>query len=266
MQDIIVSDMARSNPQFRKNVRPKDEGNVAWMQRQLEGYDGVAIGLVGGRGNFDFRLRVAQSHLRYSFTPSHWSHCFLMLDRSGVIFEISLTPERGFGFPGATNGMQESTLERYDSANAYPNIGVILVPSLDIEKTKEALLAFAKQRAVLDAVTLMLYWLGYGWGAGDAGNPILQDHGLPSAAMVETVCNTAGYDISPVIPSRSSTPEALWQATKWWYHAPRTVEAANRMTRESGLPDDLPTGAFFIDHDLGDSGDMYWSPTLEPKR
>ncbi len=265
MQDIIVSDMADSNPKFTRSKRGEGEGNVAWMERQLGDYDGVAIGLVGGSGNLDFRLRTAQAHLRHSFTPSHWSHCFLMLDRGGAIFEISLEPERGFGFPGATNAMQEGTLGRYDSAAEYPNIGVIRVPSMQREVTAKALLNFGRQRAVIDAVTLLVQWLGYAWGAGNSGNPIVDGNGLPSAAMIETVCNTAGYDISPMTPSRASTPEALWQATKWWYHAPRTVAAANRMSGDSELPGDLPTGAFFIGHELGDQGDMHWSPALGRK-
>jgi len=262
MVDMVVSEMAESNPKFRKVVREEGEGNAAWMQRQLSDYDGVAIGLVGGRGNVDFRVRVAQSHLRYSFTPSHWSHCFLMVDRSGTIYEISLTPDGGFGFPAAANAMQESSLQRYDSEKAYPNIGVIRMPSLDVDKAKVALKNFAKQRGVLDAVTLLVYWLGYAWGAAGADNPLLDGNGLPSAAMVETVCNAAGYDISPLTPSRSSTPEALWLATKWWYHAPRTVRAAREM-KEGELPEDLPTGAFFIDHELGTQKDMVWSETLK---
>jgi hypothetical protein len=261
MVDMVVSEMAESNPQFRRQARAEGEGNVAWMERQLGDYGGVAIGLVGGSGNVDFRVRVAQSHLRYSFTPSHWSHCFLMTDRSGTIYEISLTPERGFRFPGAANGMQEASLQRYDSAEAYPNIAVIRMPAMDVEQTRTALKNFAKQRGALDAVTLLVYWLGYTWGAANAGNPILEGNGLPSAAMVETVCNAAGYDISPLTPSRASTPEAIWLATKWWYHAPRTVKSA-RETRSGELPDDLPAGAFFIGHELGTQRDMVWSETL----
>lgn len=261
--DLHVSDAPQPNPQFKKVARKKGEDNVAWLERQLKGYEGVAIVLAGGRNNLAFHLRTAQSHLRFSFTPSHWSHCFLLLHgtRDGVVYEISLEPHHGFGFAGATNGMQEAPLASYASVEQWPNLGVIRV-AIDPEQAKEAVRRFAQQRAVVDAVSLLVRWLAYAWGAGSAGNPILEGHGLPSAAMIEAVCNACGYDISPTTPSRGSTPEALWLATKWWYHAPRTEKSAAMELKEGKLPPDLPTGAFIIEHALGDTREQEWSETL----
>lgn len=262
--DMNVADVLNPNPRFVRKARKTGEDNVQWLKRQLKGYETVAIVLVGGRNNLAFRLRAAQAHLRFNFTPSHWSHCFLLLHgaRDGALYEISLEPPRGFGFAGATNAMQESTLASYASVTDWPNIAVIRVGSMKSKEAADALLHFAKQRAVLDAVSLLVRWLAYAWGAGSSGNPILEGLGLPSAAMIETVCNACGYDISPITPSRGSTPEALWQATKWWYQTPRTVDSAAVERSEEELPPDLPTGAFIIGHALGDSTEGRWS-TLE---
>ena len=83
------------------------------------------------------------------------------------------------------------------------------------------------------------------------------------AAMIEAVCNACGYDIAPTTPSRSSTPESIWQSTKWWYHAPRTAAAAAEEVPEGGLPADLPTGAFVIEHELGNTREQKWSEALD---
>lgn len=262
--DINVSDAPRPNPKFVRVPRKKGEDNVRWLERQLKGYTGVAIVLAGGRNNLSFRLRVAQAHLRFSFTPSHWSHCFLLLQgtRDGVAYEISLEPPRGFGFAGATNAMQEAPLTSYESVDQWPNLAVIRLAAIDADKAADSVRHFAKQRAIVDAVSLLIPWLAFAWGAGNAGNPVLEGIGLPSAAMIEAVCNGCGYDISPTTSSRSSTPEALWQATKWWYHAPRTAKAAEKEWKEGELPPDLPVGAFIIGHELGDQREGIWSETL----
>jgi hypothetical protein len=265
--DINVSDAPNENPQFTRATRRKGENNLGWLERQLKGYGRVAIVLAGGSDNLSCRLRVAQAHLRFSFTPSHWSHCFLLLHgtRDGLAYEISLQPPGGFGFAGATNAMQEAPLSSYESVERWPNMAVIRVDSIDPQQAAETLLHFGKQRAIVDAVSLLIRWLAYAWGAGNSGNPVLEGIGLPSAAMIEAVCNACGYDISPITPSRSSTPEALWQSTKWWHHAPRTTKAASIERGENELPADLPTGKFIIGHELGDQREGVWSAALQEK-
>ena len=263
--DIHATDVHEPNPKFIRVPRKKGEDNVRWLERQLKGYDRVAIVLVGGRNNLAFHVRTAQAHQRFSFTPSHWSHAFFLLNgtKNGLVYEISLEPHRGFGFPGGTNAMQEAPLSAYESVADWPNIAVIRLDSIKVPEAKNAVLLFSKQRAVLDAVSLLVRWLAYAWGAGSSPNPILEGHGLPSAAMIEAVCAACGYDIAPTTPSRSSTPESIWQSTKWFYHAPRTAAAAAEEVPEGGLPADLPTGAFFIGHELGDTRERKWSDSLE---
>jgi hypothetical protein len=81
----------------------------------------------------------------------------------------------------------------------------------------EALESFQRQRAVLDGVELIVRWLTYVWGVARAGNPLLDGYGVPSAAMLEIAFGVAGYDLTPGLESRSSCPEAIWQAVKWWH-------------------------------------------------
>jgi Transposase len=53
------------------------------------------------------------------------------------------------------------------------------------------------------------------------GNPLLPGIGTPSAAMIETILNSVGYDPSPGVDSCSACPEAFDQSAAWWqmyYH------------------------------------------------
>jgi len=254
MQNIHPSPTRKTNPDFPRRLRKRGEDNLKWLQAGLGSQRGTAVVLIGGKDNLAFRLRAAQAHVRDSFTPSHWSHCFLLfgIERSVAatpIYEIALDPPNGFGFPGSTNGMQEGTLGRYASAERYPNIAVVQIP-VDVAKAADILRRFPQQRAILDAVDLMVRWLAYGWGAGDAGNPLFEGFGIPSAAMIELVCNAAGYDITPNTPSRASTPESLWQATKWWWEFPRVGK-------------EHPTGSFVIGDAMGDQSQSRWERRLK---
>jgi hypothetical protein len=81
----------------------------------------------------------------------------------------------------------------------------------------ESLEKFKKQRAVLDAVDLILHWLAYTWAVARSPNPLLDGRGLPSAAMLEIIIGASGFDLTPGLESRSSCPEAIWQAARWWH-------------------------------------------------
>jgi hypothetical protein len=91
---------------------------------------------------------------------------------------------------------------------------------------------------VLDGVDLTLRWLAYVWGVARSGNPLLDGMGIPSAAMLEVVIGAAGFDLTPGLESRSSCPEAIWQAAKWWHEY--YVDQ-----KRSPI-----TGAYFIGHKL----------------
>lgn len=240
MIKILGSRANNPNPRFKEEKRnPEKEDNVAWLKRNRpcsEKY--VSLVLVGGKSEIDFRLRVAQSHARHDLHPSHWSHALLLKPKpKGTIYEISLDPPCGFGFPTPENALQTGQVTRYKDLSKYPNVAVIGVP-LSWSKVENVLDQFRLQRTVLDSLELVLPWLAFIWGAAESGNPLLHGQGIPSAAMLEVVLNGAGYDITPGLESRSSCPEAIWQAAKWWH----------KYYKEQGLKS--MRGAYVVSHKL----------------
>lgn len=185
--------------------------------------------LLGGKGPVDFRVRVAQAHARDDLTPSSWSHIGILSPRvknqlRRTLFEIPLQGRAGIGYPPITNGVLETPVGDYDDPEAFPNVAVLQVP-VPFAKVKEAIVAFRHQRSVMDALELQLAWLAFAWGVGNTGNPLFAGLGVPGAAFVEYVVGAAGYDLVPGFPSRSSCPEAIWQAARWWHEFPRAAPA-----------------------------------------
>ncbi|MCM3870232.1 MAG: hypothetical protein ND895_05985 [Pyrinomonadaceae bacterium] len=222
MINIISSNARSKSGSFQEVKREEREDNIQWLSRNLPtASDQTLLLMVGGRSQSDFRLRIAQSHVRSDLAPSCWSHVML-LDTTGEdlvstkVIEISLDPAPGFGFPTPDNGVQEGELRRYASPAKYPNIAVLQVPVARAEVDK-ALGRFKMQRAVLDGVDLIVRWLAFAWGVARSGNPLLDGYGIPSAAMLEIVVGTAGFDLTPGLESRSSCPEAISQAAKYWH-------------------------------------------------
>ena len=228
MLEIRSSTARRQNAALREVPRKRGEGNAAWLQRQRGDAAGPCLLLLGGTDALALRLRVAQSHLRHDLTPSRWSHVVLFPDagslgkrRAGA--EISLAPPAGFGFPPPTNAVQRASADAYDDAAAFPNVALLLLP-VEEAAVRAALERFQRERAALDGVELLVRWLAFAWGAGSAGNPLLEGLGLPSAAMVEQVAGAAGYPLAPGVSSRTSCPEALWQSARWWHEYQASAE------------------------------------------
>jgi hypothetical protein len=262
MITATVSRESEPNPDFREVTRRRGEDNLEWLKRLLQGYTpkGVVMLLIGGTDALSFRLRVAQAHLRHDMTPSAWSHVALVVDPSfkdvgkSKLTEISLDPERGFGWAPEENAVQEDVgLTRYQDARRYPNIAVVDMPpetvtdgaqsssktagtsAADVARTAQratvatALLRFKRTRGTLDCCELVLQWLGFAWGAGQAPNPLFAGRGIPSAVLVESLAAATGFDLTPSIDSRASCPEAVWQGAKWWYGLHEKV-ATRRLT------------------------------------
>jgi hypothetical protein len=267
MMRITSSTATQSAAAFPAAPRQDGEGNLDWVARQLaaddagltapvqpdDGSEGDAptlVVLLGGRTPIAFRVRVAQSHSRHDLTPSHWSHAALLGPgdvADADLYEISLEPPAGFGFPTRDNGLQVGRLAAYDDPERYPNIAVVrapvavrewLEPTADVELS--ILERFRLQRSVLDATELVLEWLAFVWGVGAAGNPLLAGQGLPSAAMVEMVLSAARFDVTPGLESRASCPEAIWQAARWWHEY------------YADLDQDALRGCWNVDHRLAD--------------
>ncbi|MEV6637852.1 hypothetical protein AB0M54_44710 [Actinoplanes sp. NPDC051470] len=230
MLKILSSTAAAESSSFDRSRRRDGEDNVQWLVRNgLNREDGTLVLLIGSRGHLPFRLRVAQSHLRHDLTPSYWSHVALLGPvgddpASTTLYEISFEPPAGFAVPTTTNGLQRGRLGTYEDAVHHPNIALLRLPvAAEVWQAPttagqiSVLERYQKQRSVLDATELLLEWLAFLWGVGHAGNPLLDGRGIPSAAMIESLLNAAGYDLTPSLESRASCPEAVWQAAKWWH-------------------------------------------------
>lgn len=248
MLNILQADVKSPNPDFVKVPRKSNEDNIAWLERNMADTDeSVSLVMLGGKNPIDFRLRLAQAHVRDDLTPSSWSHVMLLGKpsknlESTTVHEISLYPSDGFNYPVPTNAEQQGKLKAYADAEEFPNIAVINIP-VQQSMVKDALHKYRHQRAVLDGVELVVLWLAFVWGVGRSGNPLLDGNGIPSAAMIEVVISSLGYELTPGLPSRASCPEAIWQAAKWWH------EYYERDKRE-GL-----TGAWCVTHKLIDDDD-----------
>ena len=221
MLNILSSPANQPSSYLRESTRQDGETNLDWLARCIpDDSNEVAVLLLGGTDPYAFRLRVAQSHVRHDMSPSRWSHSAILYpekDDSGsrMLYEISLQPHGGFGFPASTNGVQQATVDRYRNEAEFPNLAVLWM-GVTWDDVSIALHKFQRQRTTIDAKELILYWLAFVWGAGRSGNPLLEGHGIPSAAMVESVIGATGYDLTPGLESRASCPEAIWQSARWW--------------------------------------------------
>ena len=210
-----MSGMRRSpsedpNRGLKEDKPRRSEGNVAWLKRHGDA-DGII--LLGGSSLADFRVRVAQSHLRHDLLPSHWSFCGILLGE-GVLASVPFDLASVSAVP-ACNGVRMCPLADYDDPKQYPNVAVIRFAEVH-EHVRRDIDRVRTDRSLLDLPALMLPWLGYIWGVPDATNPLPKGIGLPSAAFVETVFAMAGFELTPGLSSASSCPEAIWQSAKWW--------------------------------------------------
>jgi hypothetical protein len=252
MINILSSDAESPSSLFKETERHAKENNIQWLRRMNLDWNQTVLVMVGGKSLMDFRLRVAQSHVRSDLTPSHWSHVMLLGSsendlalpevneenlNAAKVTEISLEPPRGFQFPTPNNGVQEGDLKRYSDIDNYPNIAVLEVP-VSREKVAAAIKRFKMQRAVLDGVDLIIRWLAFVWGVARSSNPLMDGMGIPSAAMLEIVIGAVDFDLTPGLESRSSCPEAISQAAKYWH--------------EYYLDQKKPalSGFYWVEHDL----------------
>ncbi|MCS6915770.1 MAG: hypothetical protein RMK29_21415 [Myxococcales bacterium] len=216
------------NPHLCEAPRRAGETNRQWLARLVGSAarpPGGQILLLGGTSVTDFRLRVAQSHARHDMTPSLWSHVALMAgptqahdpEQDWLLYEVALEPPGGFGAVPRNNGVQLGRLSHYDDPVRYPNIALLCFADLSPETLADAVERFRRERHLVDIAALLVEWLGFVWGAGTQGNPLLREAGVPAAAFVEGVYAQLGIDLTPGSSSRASSPEAIWQAARWWH-------------------------------------------------
>lgn len=240
-----ASTSKKPNPQVEKVARKPREDNLKWFERTWGAEEErTRLVLFGGTGPIDFRVRAAQAFVRHDFTPSHWSHVALAGPRPKAmkdtkLIEISLSPSGGFGHPPETNALQNGKLGRYADEGLFPNVAVFSI-SIPWSEVVGALPRIQKQRSAIDLVELTLTWLAHAWGVGPATNPLQEQQGIPAAAAAEALLNACGFDLSPGLTSRASSPEAIWQGSRWWWEYPGR-EAATRDVK----------GSFSVSHVLG---------------
>jgi hypothetical protein len=196
-----------------------------------------AIVLLGGSNVVDFRLRVAQSHLRHDMMPSFWSQVGVLVSRDTFLtvpLDERLQPSR----VAAINAIHECRLAAYDEPARYPNVAIVnfAEPGDSIVDNARRL---QTQRSAIDLPNLLVTWLAFAWGAAATPNPLTRNVGIPGAALVETAFGIAGIELTPGVASAASCPEAIWQSAIWWHEyyaqtADAMVEGHRRRTAAEG--------------------------------
>jgi hypothetical protein len=238
---------ARQRNASLTEIRGRQPSNVAWLARRAR--PGSVV-LLGGSGLIDFRLRVAQSHLRSDLLPSFWSSAGIIVSPTILLtvpIDARLDPE----MVPSHNAIHECAIADFDDPARYPNIAVV-----QFADRGDAIVAYARrlesQRSAIDLVQMLVPWLSFVWGAGTTGNPLQQNIGVPSAGMVETAFGIAGIELTPGVSSAASCPEAIWQSALWWHDFYRqtadAMPAGTHSTAAAAAPAGgiVPTGAYMV--------------------
>lgn len=188
------------------------EGNAAWLRQHAQ--PGSVV-LIGGAGLVDFRIRVAQSHLRNDMLPSFWSGVFIASAKQELI-SVPLWLHGDPSLVPATNAVRHVSYREVDEVGRYPNIAAIDFAA-DVAAVTECASRLKDLRLGIDLPSMLLTWLGFVWGAGTRRNPLLDSVGLPGSVFVETAFGMAGVDLTPGLASASSCPEAIWHSALWWH-------------------------------------------------
>lgn len=217
---------AAKNPDFIKQERPSGENNLAWVQRALDSLgedkpsESACILLLGANDTQAWRLRTAQSHLRFDMLPSYWSTAVLLIRHKSQpekhrVLHVPLLQPDDAPFAAERNGVIESPLSDFDDAHKWKNIALIAFPVAQ-QQVLDQRQGFERGRSYLDVLEHVLRWLAFSWGVARTPNPIFDGFGLPSACMLETLFASAGLDITPGLESRASSPEAIWATAHHW--------------------------------------------------
>ncbi|MEZ4381513.1 MAG: hypothetical protein R3A79_09195 [Nannocystaceae bacterium] len=217
MINARISIHATRNPEIREEPRREGESNAAWIARVLGDSTAPRILLVGGAALTDFRVRVAQSHVRSDLKPSFWSHAAVLVPGAPprlfhVDFEAAMPASE---VPGV-NGISEIDLDRFDDLGRFPNLALLRFPGADAATVLEGIGVLRLSRLSEDLVSPLVRWLGYVWGVDAAASPLVAGVPLPSAQFVDAAFAYANVDIVPGLSSRAACPEAIWQASLWW--------------------------------------------------
>lgn len=223
--------MTTSSPHDRvtRNSRPvRGEGNAAWVRRMIadlqtaEPTQWSHLLLLGAQDQMGFRVRVAQSHLRPDLLPSYWSEAALLRLDDAAPFEVAellqvplLQPALA-EFASSRNGVASLPMTAFDDARRWPNIALMAIPRPQAAVVA-AIARFCHARDEVDALSHVLRWLAFVWGANRTGNPLHEQIGLPSACMLEAAFARLQFDLTPGVEPSKSCPEAIWASARHWH-------------------------------------------------
>jgi len=253
MLPVRKSPDAEANAAFVEDQQRGAESNLSWIRRwraDSAAFFGAGdVILLGGNSLSDFRIRVAQSHIRHDLTPSYWSLVGIV-DANDLVLTAPLWPLLEPDRVPLSNGIQAIPLSTFDDPAAWRNIGVVRFPGAQLDPV-DCVTRLRGQRSIIDIPTLILPWLGFVWGAGTGGNPLLNGFGVPSAVLVETAYGMAEVELTPGLAASSSCPEAIYQAARWWtgYYTetagPQTT-GTRRRRKKVEEPPTHPVGRYLL--------------------
>ena len=213
------------NPDVIGVERICNENNETWLARALgelaleDVKQWTLVVLVGGKDQLAFRLRLAQSHFRRDMLPSYWSECLLMETGGDIdqakLHHVPLIQPR-VPYAPCRNGLVETTINTFASVEDWPNIALLAYPKPE-KKVVESLERLKEDRDSLDALSHVIRWLSFVWGANGASNPVHDGLGTPSACMVGSACAAAQIDVTPGMPVSGACPEVLWSSVNYWH-------------------------------------------------
>jgi hypothetical protein len=210
--DIRRSSATERNSQIRSAAGKRGTSNRVWLaQRAVPG----AVIFVGGATLVDFRVRVAQSGLRHDLLPSFWSLVGIAESDSRLLTVPLSSGDDPSRIP-LTNAIRGMRFDELDDPEEFPNLAVVQFAD-PADAAVNNVWKLTSQRSAIDLPSMLLPWLAFVWGAGGRRNPLTDQVGLPSAALVETAFGMSGIELTPGLASGSSCPEAIWQAALWWH-------------------------------------------------
>jgi hypothetical protein len=241
---MITTRHSGASQRNRKVAEVKDSGMSNRSLYRSAAKPGSVV-LLGGSSLVHFRLRLAQSHLRYDLLPSFWSLAGLVT-ASDRFLSVPIGPMQPDTVP-ARNAIEECAIADFNDAARFPNIAVI-----SFADHSNVLVEFANrlryQRAAIDLPQQLVQWLAFVWGVGATGNPLLQNVGMPSSGLVETAFGMGGVELTPGMASATSCPEAIWQSAIWWhdYYQKTGASYAPSQTQKgaTGMTARVPEGLY----------------------
>jgi hypothetical protein len=161
--------------------------------------------------------------MRPDLLPSYWSDAAILvrgkppasLAQAQALYVPLSQPDTG-AFAPTDNGVVSRPFAWFDDPAQFPNLALIAIPVAQAGVVKRVE-TFRCSRSTLDALEHLLRWLAFCWGVSRTGNPLLENYGIPSSCMMETVFAAENFDLTPGLESRASCPEAIWSAALYWH-------------------------------------------------